>query len=45
MSRQMVIEIGRQPTTEELAERLSMPVDKVKKVLNIARTPVRIDAP
>jgi RNA polymerase primary sigma factor len=43
-SRQMVTEIGREPTAEELAERLSMPLEKVRKLLEIARTPVRIDA-
>ena len=43
-SRQMMIEIGREPTTEELAERLSMPHEKVAKLLDIARRPVRIDA-
>jgi len=42
-SRQMLTEIGREPTTEELAERLSMPLEKVTKLLEIARTPVRID--
>jgi len=39
----MLTEIGREPTTEELAERLSMPLEKVTKLLEIARTPVRID--
>jgi RNA polymerase primary sigma factor len=43
-ARQMVTEIGREPTAEELAERLSMPLEKVRKLLEIARTPVRIDA-
>jgi RNA polymerase primary sigma factor len=43
-SRQMMSEIGREPTTEELAERLSMPLEKVAKLLDIARRPVRIDA-
>jgi RNA polymerase primary sigma factor len=36
-SRQMMIEIGREPTTEELAERLSVPLEKVAKLLDIAR--------
>jgi RNA polymerase primary sigma factor len=40
----MVTEIGREPTAEELGERLSMPLEKVRKLLDIARTPVRIDA-
>jgi RNA polymerase primary sigma factor len=43
-SRQMLIELGREPTAEELAERLSMPLEKVTRLLDIARTPVRIDA-
>ena len=43
-SRQMLTEIGREPTTEELAERLSMPLEKVAKLLKIAKRPVRIDA-
>jgi RNA polymerase primary sigma factor len=43
-SRQMVTEIGREPTAQELAERLSMPLEKVVRLLNIARTPIRIDA-
>lgn len=43
-SRQMLIEIGREPTIEELAKRLSMPLEKVVKLLDIARTPIRIDA-
>jgi RNA polymerase primary sigma factor len=40
----MVTEIGREPTAEELAERLSMPLEKVRKLLDIARTPIRIGA-
>ena len=43
-SRQTMIEIGLEPTTEELAERLSMPFEKVAKLLEIAKRPVRIDA-
>jgi RNA polymerase primary sigma factor len=43
-SRQMMVEIGREPTMEELAERLSMPLKKVAKLLDIARRPARIDA-
>jgi RNA polymerase primary sigma factor len=40
----MMSEVGREPSTEELAERLSMPLEKVEKLLDIARRPVRIDA-
>jgi RNA polymerase primary sigma factor len=43
-SSQMMVEIGREPTTEELAERLSMPLEKVAKLLDIARRPITIDA-
>ena len=42
-ARQMLTEIGREPTTEELARKLAMPAEKVAKLLDIARTPVRID--
>ena len=44
-SRQMVHEIGREPTPEELAERLQMPLDKVRKVLKIAKEPVSLETP
>ena len=44
-SRQMMHEIGREPTPEELAERLHMPVDKVRKVLKIAKEPVSLETP
>ncbi len=44
-SRQMIHEIGREPTPEELAERLHMPVDKVRKVLKIAKEPVSLETP
>lgn len=44
-SRQMLNEIGREPTPEELAERLHMPLDKVRKVLKIAKEPVSLEAP
>lgn len=44
-SRQMLHEIGREPTPEELAERLHMPVDKVRKVLKIAKEPVSLETP
>src|SRR3546814_850399 len=40
-SRQMLHEIGREPTPEELAERLVMPLEKVRKVLKIAKEPIR----
>ena len=39
-SRQMLHEIGREPTPEELSEKLSMPLDKVRKVLKIAKEPI-----
>lgn len=44
-SRQMVHEMGREPTPEELAERLSMGVDKVRKVMKIAKEPVSLENP
>ena len=44
-SRQMLTEIGREPTLEELAEKLTMPREKVRKVLNIARQPITLEAP
>src|SRR3984957_12860699 len=44
-SRQMLNEIGREPTPEELAEKLAMPEDKVRKVLEIAREPLSLDMP
>lgn len=44
-SRQMLHEIGREPTPEELAERLSMPLEKVRKVLKIAKEPVSLETP
>jgi RNA polymerase primary sigma factor len=44
-SRQMLPEIGREPTPEELAEKLSMPLEKVHKLLKIAKEPVRLKAP
>ena len=42
-SRQMLPEIGREPTPEELAEKLAMPLDKVHKVLAIAKRPIRLE--
>ncbi len=44
-SRQMMHEIGREPTAEELAERLIMPLDKVRKVLKIAKEPISLETP
>ena len=42
-SRQMLPEIGREPTPEELAEKLAMPLDKVHKILAIAKQPIRLE--
>jgi RNA polymerase primary sigma factor len=42
-SRQMLLEIGREPTPEELAEKLAMPLDKVHKILAIAKQPIRLE--
>ena len=44
-SRQMLTEMGREPTPEEVAKRLSMPLDKVRKVMKIAKEPVSLEAP
>jgi hypothetical protein len=44
-SQQMLPEIGRQPTPEELAERLAMPLEKVHRVLAIANRPIRLETP
>ncbi len=44
-SRQMLHEIGREPTPEELAIRLSIPLDKVRKVLKIAKEPISLETP
>ncbi|MEE8538702.1 MAG: RNA polymerase sigma factor RpoD, partial [Woeseiaceae bacterium] len=44
-SRQMLHEIGREPTPEELAVRLVMPLDKVRKVLKIAKEPISLETP
>src|ERR1700758_386405 len=40
-SRQMLPVIGREPTPEELADKLAMPLEKVRKILEIARRPIR----
>ncbi|MEX0900710.1 MAG: RNA polymerase sigma factor RpoD [Gammaproteobacteria bacterium] len=45
ISRQMVQEMGREPTPEELAERMDMPEDKVRKVLKIAKEPISMETP
>jgi RNA polymerase primary sigma factor len=44
-SRQMLHEFGREPTPEELAERLGMPLEKVRKVLKIAKEPISLETP
>src|ERR1700722_9569358 len=44
-SRQMLNEIGREPTPEELAEKLHMPLEKVRKVLKIAKEPISLETP
>ena len=44
-SRQMLHEIGREPTPDELAQKLSMPLDKVRKVLKIAKEPISLETP
>ena len=44
-SRQMLHEIGREPTPEELAKKLSMPLEKVRKVLKIAKEPISLETP
>lgn len=44
-SRHMLHEIGREPTPEELATKLSMPIDKVRKVLKIAKEPISLETP
>jgi RNA polymerase primary sigma factor len=43
-SRQMLTEIGREPTPEDLAARLSMPLEKVRKLLKIAKEPISLNA-
>ena len=44
-SRQILHEIGREPTPEELSEKLQMPLDKVRKVLKIAKEPISLETP
>ena len=45
ISRQMIQEMGREPTPEELAKRMDMPEDKVRKVLKIAKEPISMETP
>ena len=45
ISRQMVQEMGREPTPEELSERMEMPEDKVRKVMKIAKEPISMETP
>jgi len=44
-SRQMQADMGREPTPDELAKKLSMPVEKIKKVMRIAKEPVSLETP
>ncbi len=44
-SRQLILELGREPTPEELSLRLKMPIEKVRKVLKIAKEPVSLETP
>jgi len=44
-SRQMLPEIGREPSPEELAEKLAVPLEKVRKLLQIAEQPIRLETP
>lgn len=44
-SRQLVQELGREPTPEEIAEKMEMPVDKVKKVFKISKEPISLETP
>ncbi len=45
MSKQLMSELGREPTHEELATRLSMPIEKVRKVMKIAKDPISLETP
>lgn len=45
MSKQLMSELGREPTHEELSARLSMPIDKVRKVMKIAKDPISLETP
>ena len=44
-SRQLVQELGREPTPEEIAEKMEIPIDKVRKVLKIAKEPISLETP
>jgi DNA-directed RNA polymerase sigma subunit (sigma70/sigma32) len=44
-SRQMLHEIGREPTPEELSEKLGLPLEKVRKVMKIAKEPISLETP
>lgn len=44
-SRQLIQELGREPTPEEIAEKMELPVDKVKKVLKISKEPISLETP
>jgi RNA polymerase primary sigma factor len=44
-SRQLIQELGREPTTEELAKRMDLPVSKVRKVLRVAQEPISLETP
>ena len=44
-SRELVQELGREPTSEEIAERMDIPVSKVRKVLKIAQEPISLETP
>ena len=45
VSRQLVQELGREPTPEELAKELNMPVDKVREISKISQEPVSLETP
>ena len=44
-SRYLVQELGREPTPEEIAEKMEMPLEKVRKVLKIAKEPISLETP
>ena len=44
VSRQLFLDLGREPTPEEIAEKLAMPVEKVQKLLEIANRPIVLTA-
>jgi len=45
VSRQLQVELGREPTPAEIAEKMDVPIEKVKKVLRIAKEPVSLETP